>query len=209
MTSNITTSKRTASAALAASNAEHQRIAGRITITTTGCERFAPPAYKHNGLVASTTNAVRALVLELITGDPAPAVGALVQTCGHEWCIAPAHQRTRGSFADEFYARIERDPATGCELWTGGCSAGAYELRFGSITDGAHVHHLCRGTKCCNPGHLMPFPAYEHRAVHGLEDTIIAGIASGDFQRELEALEPTPEWPEQNSVGALLASEVS
>ena len=141
-------------------------------------------------------------------------------------CLTPGHQRVRGSFEEEFYARIEADPETGCELWAGACDrAGygvvshdgrsrgahrvAYELRFGSIPRGAHLHHVCRTTSCCRPSHLVPIEPTEHKGVQLAEDAVIAAILEGgdDFRRELESLPEIdwPWWPADNGMGMVAA----
>lgn len=67
-----------------------------------------------------------------------------------------------------FWARIAKDPVTGCWNWTGkiahnGYGVGrndvrshrfAYEMLVGPIPEGLCIDHLCRNKACCNPEHL-------------------------------------------------------
>jgi HNH endonuclease len=78
-------------------------------------------------------------------------------------------------------ARIEKDPVTGCWLWTGArkregygevtiegkvCYAHRvmYERFCGPIPEGYHLHHLCQHRHCVNPGHLLAVSPREHQA---------------------------------------------
>jgi hypothetical protein len=76
------------------------------------------------------------------------------------------------SLADRLAARVVVDEATGCHNWIGPTTIGygklwnpaagqnrlthriAYELAVGPIPDGFQIDHLCKNTRCCNPGHL-------------------------------------------------------
>ena len=71
---------------------------------------------------------------------------------------------------ERFEAKIEPEPMSGCWLWTGGnqkygafsITTGqsepahriAWKLQCGSIPAGMTIDHLCRNTRCVNPGHL-------------------------------------------------------
>ena len=76
---------------------------------------------------------------------------------------------------DRFFAKLRRDPLTGCWLWTGARTAFghgvigrgrrgdglvrahrlAWELVFGPVPEGKLVCHRCDNPPCCNPGHLF------------------------------------------------------
>jgi len=77
-------------------------------------------------------------------------------------------------------ARIEKDPALGCWLWTGARKANGYgevtingatyyvhrlmyERFCGPIPDGYQLHHLCWHRHCCNPAHLLAVSPREHQ----------------------------------------------
>lgn len=42
----------------------------------------------------------------------------------------------------------------------------SYRLFIGSIPDGHQVHHTCQNPRCCNPEHLKPVTAPEHKQEH-------------------------------------------
>lgn len=76
---------------------------------------------------------------------------------------------------ERFWAKFQKDPDSGCWLWTGGVGAHgygrfgfdrrtvyahrfAYETMVGPIPDGHVIDHVrargCRYTHCVNPSHL-------------------------------------------------------
>lgn len=74
----------------------------------------------------------------------------------------------------------ERDPLSGCWVWTGDHSGDgypritmsgrrrqahriSYEAHVGSIPDGMEIDHLCRRTLCVNPAHLEPVTGLVNR----------------------------------------------
>lgn len=84
-------------------------------------------------------------------------------------------------FLDRLFARIVRDPATGCWLWTGARSADGYsrirvrngsapvhrvlwEIEFGPIQPGLDFDHAEGCPRhCVNPAHGRLVPAPENR----------------------------------------------
>lgn len=84
-------------------------------------------------------------------------------------------QRTR----ELFQAKIQRDPVTGCWLWTAALQnkgygrvrigdreflahRAAYLLYVGPIPEGLTLDHLCRTPRCVNPEHLEPVTQREN-----------------------------------------------
>lgn len=80
---------------------------------------------------------------------------------------------------ERFWVKARRDGESGCWLWTGaGDRYGrfylngrlrlayqvAYEILVGPVPDGLELDHLCRTTKCVNPGHLEPVTHQENCA---------------------------------------------
>ena len=83
--------------------------------------------------------------------------------------------------AERFESRVEKEPMSGCWLWTGTIlSKGygqlwvgttgkrvlahrySYELVRGAIPDGKQLDHLCRVRSCVNPSHLEVVTAREN-----------------------------------------------
>jgi hypothetical protein len=87
--------------------------------------------------------------------------------------------KSRGIYKRHPYERLmercERDPGSGCLLWTGPVNHGgygriydyrvrryvqnhrlAYEHEVGPIPAGLTLDHLCRNTRCVDVGHLEP-----------------------------------------------------
>jgi hypothetical protein len=143
-------------------------------------------------------------------------------------CVSAEHQRLRGTFQEEFYARIGTDPDTGCEPWLGQIDAAGYgrvkrngkpeqahrvawELRHGPLPEGYQLHHRCRNRACTKPAHVLPVAdSTEHAAVARLEKTIIAGAESGELWDELEALKAaSTELPRLEDIGSLRPQEVA
>lgn len=86
-----------------------------------------------------------------------------------------------------FTEKLERDPSSGCWLWTAGLNTEgygrfwdgqvnvyahrwSYEHHVGPIPDGLHIDHLCRTRHCVNPAHLEVVTLAENnrRAPHAL-----------------------------------------
>lgn len=84
---------------------------------------------------------------------------------------------------DRVLARSATSLITGCIEWTGPVNGDgyariydyrarryvpihrlAYEERVGPIPDGLTIDHLCRNTRCSNPGHLEPVTIQENLA---------------------------------------------
>lgn len=97
------------------------------------------------------------------------------------WCKRHYERwRTRGrtellTFAEKFWARVEREVPDGCWQWTGAKNrdgygnvrrAGrvasahvvAFQLLVGPVPEGLEIDHLCRNRACVNPAHLEPVP---------------------------------------------------
>jgi hypothetical protein len=80
----------------------------------------------------------------------------------------------RGTQAERFWSKVDKNGPNGCWLWTGSCTPGGYgkfglgradeglvyahrwswEQANGPIPEGAHIDHLCRVRNCVNPEHL-------------------------------------------------------
>lgn len=90
----------------------------------------------------------------------------------------PGHHSRRTPL-DRFLAHIEKDPETGCWLWTASLTEFGYGrlpvadvcrtahrfayLHFvGPIPDGRELDHLCRVPRCANPEHLEPVTHMEN-----------------------------------------------
>lgn len=85
--------------------------------------------------------------------------------------------------ADRVFAKVNREGADGCWLWTGSTSSGygqimdnyrnlrvhrvVYELTRGPIPVGLQLDHLCRVRHCVNPDHLEPVTNREN-AIRGV-----------------------------------------
>lgn len=126
--------------------------------------------------------------------------------------------------AERLAEKVVIDPETGCHVWVGTTSRGypmirrssgpkdyayrvAYELRFGPIPKGHILHHTCRNPLCTNPAHLLPVPsAADHRAVHRMEDEIVATIRAGEIMED--APRASDAEAALDSVGALSHDEV-
>jgi hypothetical protein len=79
---------------------------------------------------------------------------------------------------ERFWASIKQDDETGCWVWRGiklgryaliridgrltPAHRFAYELMVGPIPSGLDIDHLCRNTRCVNPGHLEPVTTAEN-----------------------------------------------
>lgn len=80
---------------------------------------------------------------------------------------------------ERFWAKVQKDDATDCWLWTGALNSTgygqwgvvgksrsthrvAYEALVGPIPDGLTIDHLCRVKVCCNPAHLEPVTIAEN-----------------------------------------------
>lgn len=77
-------------------------------------------------------------------------------------------------------ARVEKDRATSCWVWTGAIQKGgygtisiatakkalahrtAYELFVGPIPPDKELHHTCANRPCVNPAHLEPVVRFTH-----------------------------------------------
>ena len=87
----------------------------------------------------------------------------------------------RDPHIDRLMAKVDRDPDTGCWLWTGalhklgygrfrfrgrvvGPHQAAYALSKGDVPPGAELDHKCRVRRCCNPDHLEPVTHVENMA---------------------------------------------
>lgn len=87
---------------------------------------------------------------------------------------------------ERLMARVVKDDATGCWIWTGALVKGygrigrgragtgqvathraAYEMLRGYIPAGFHLDHLCRNPPCCNPDHLEPVTPAENARRYG------------------------------------------
>lgn len=83
--------------------------------------------------------------------------------------------RGHPTITERWWAKFERDPDTGCWLWTaaidettgygrfhiapgnmGYAHRFSWELLVGPIPDGLDIDHLCRTRRCVNPAHLEP-----------------------------------------------------
>lgn len=79
--------------------------------------------------------------------------------------------------------RASSVPVASCRIWTGGLSPKGYarmsfhnretrvhrlvyELVYGAIPEGAHVHHTCHVKACVNPEHLAAIDAGAHNTLH-------------------------------------------
>jgi len=110
----------------------------------------------------------------------------------HEGVDVSNDTPTRSLSAEErFLAKVDKDPETGCWLWTARINAKGYaEFRFrgtvrahrwaykhfvGPVPDGLPLDHLCRVRHCVNPAHLEPVTPREN-TLRG--DTIPAAEAA-------------------------------
>lgn len=126
--------------------------------------------------------------------------------------------------AARFWSKVEADAETSCLVWLGRLHEDgyglaevdgrnvlahrwAYEERHGALTAGVQLHHACRNKRCVNPAHLLPATAADHAATERDEDAVIAGIRRGDFERELEDVEPASE-PSPAELEALARAQV-
>lgn len=88
-------------------------------------------------------------------------------------------------------ARTIRDDTTGCWIFQGATIRGygaistgtradgtsyahrvMYELRWGEVPAGYHVHHRCENRSCCNPDHLEAISAGSHNSRHAIDRTV-------------------------------------
>ncbi|QWY84652.1 HNH endonuclease [Microbacterium phage Footloose] len=67
-----------------------------------------------------------------------------------------------GAIATSGYGRI------GVNKRTLQAHRAAYEVFIGPIPDGAHIDHLCRNRRCCNPKHLEAVSQAENNRRAGL-----------------------------------------
>lgn len=97
--------------------------------------------------------------------------------------LAGRRSLAKGSFNERFLSFV--DMSGDCWLWTGGCTTAgygeftydgetmyahrtAYTLFVGEIPADHHIHHECEVKRCCNPEHLTPLTADEHRRRHAV-----------------------------------------
>jgi hypothetical protein len=154
----------------------------------------------------------------------------LRSTCplGNRACVNVAHWRLLGSVEEEFWRNTERDPTTGCLLYTGDRDAGGYGRimingksqlahRFAyerkrPIPEGHQLHHIGRCNHACIEfTHLLPVAdTSEHAAVDREERQIIAAIEDGSFAEETAALPVIgyDPWVGAPRLGALRPDEV-
>ncbi len=87
--------------------------------------------------------------------------------------------------SDRFFDHVQQ--SSGCWIWSGATRSGygmfrvgtkimsshvvSYLLKFGHISKGMQLDHLCRNTLCCNPSHLEPVTPKEN-ALRGLTGKI-------------------------------------
>lgn len=86
-----------------------------------------------------------------------------------------------GTIEERFRSFV--DVIDSCWVWNGGTTTAGYgeftidgtthyahrygyELFVGPVPDGMHLHHKCEVKVCCNPAHLTPLTAAEHRRLH-------------------------------------------
>ena len=92
---------------------------------------------------------------------------------GAAWQVTESPERKLG-------LKIDPQP-NGCWLWLGNADRYhktrwegrvvstyrlVYEILFGEIPDGHHLHHECQTPGCVNPAHLLPLTPSEHKARH-------------------------------------------
>lgn len=83
--------------------------------------------------------------------------------------------------------KIDRDHYSGCHIWKGGKNASrhgvvmvqgqrlyvhriAYQVAYGLIPEGSHIHHVCKNPSCVNPPHLRCLTPKKHREAHIVYD---------------------------------------
>ena len=86
---------------------------------------------------------------------------------------------------DRFWSKVKQDVDGNCMEWTAGKVQGgygkfwldgktklahrvSYELEYGPIPEGLHIHHLCESKTCVNPDHLGLITLANHNTEHKL-----------------------------------------
>lgn len=88
--------------------------------------------------------------------------------------------KTSTPLIERINRRVQKDPNTGCWLWTGTINSTtgygtisvdaevrsahrlSYELHIGPIPAGLQIDHLCRVRHCVNPDHMEPVTQREN-----------------------------------------------
>lgn len=117
--------------------------------------------------------------------------GCTLTAAARTWCKThwarwrrtgdPEGLKGRTDVLERVMRRVEKDPETGCWIFTGFLNKTGYgqvALSFeegralvhrvtyarlvGAIPEGLHLDHLCRVRSCCNPDHLEPVTPAEN-----------------------------------------------